>query len=162
MIMFFVSTSLRPPGLYLTAVLPTSGDCYFPYHLSLRQINSVIHADGAHVSGRLSPDQSVNYTCGADAPLAVDVILDILDGRAGPHRFFAGGTEIIDAAFKADTLLGPNFEGKPHSAYLTQLINFNLPLESYDVTFRVSAADRTLHQTVFKIPKGFSSLHVVT
>jgi hypothetical protein len=70
----------------------------------------------------LSPDQSVNYTCGADAPLAVDVILDILDGRAGPHRFFAGGTEIIEAAFKADTLLGPNFEGKPHSAYLSQLI----------------------------------------
>ncbi len=70
----------------------------------------------------LSPDQSVNYTCGANAPLAVDVILDILDGRAGPHRFFAGGTEIIEAAFKADTLLGPNFEGKPHSAYLSQLI----------------------------------------
>ena len=70
----------------------------------------------------LSPDQSVNYTCGADAPLAVDVILDVLDGRAGPHRFFAGGTEIIEAAFKADTLLGPNFEGKPHSAYLSQLI----------------------------------------
>ena len=70
----------------------------------------------------LSPDQSVNYTCGADAPLAIDVILDVLDGRAGPHRFFAGGTEIIEAAFKADTLLGPNFEGKPHSAYLSQLM----------------------------------------
>jgi hypothetical protein len=110
----------------------------------------------------LSPDQSVNYTCGADAPLAVDVILDILDGRAGPHRFFAGGTEIIEAAFKADTLLGPNFEGKLHFASLTQLIKSNLPLESCDVTFRVSAAGRTLHQTVVKIPKGFSSLHVVT
>ena len=68
----------------------------------------------------LSPDQSVNYTCGADEPLAVDVILDILDGRAGPHRFFAGGSEIIEAAFKADTLLGPDFEGKPYLASLTQ------------------------------------------
>jgi hypothetical protein len=65
----------------------------------------------------LSPDQSVNYTCGADEPLAVDVILDILDGRAGPHRFFAGGSEIIEAAFKVDTLLGPDFEGKPYTSH---------------------------------------------
>jgi hypothetical protein len=91
----------------------------------------------------LSPDQSVNYTCGADAPLAVDVILGILDGRAGPHRFFAGGLEIIEAAFKADTLLGPNFEGKPYFAFLTQRFKSNLPLESCDVTFRVSAAGCT-------------------
>jgi hypothetical protein len=89
----------------------------------------------------LSPDQSVNYICGADEPLAVDVILDILDGRAGPHRFFAGGSEIIEAAFKADTLLGPDFEGKPYFTALA-LSKFTLtpclsvPV-SYDAILRV-------------------------
>jgi hypothetical protein len=89
----------------------------------------------------LSPDQSVNYICGADEPLAVDVILHILDGRAGPHRFFAGGSEIIVAAFKADSLLGPDFVGKP---YFTSLALNKLTLTpclsvlfSYDAIFRV-------------------------
>jgi hypothetical protein len=42
----------------------------------------------------------------------MDVVLDILDGRAGLHRFFASGTEILEATFCANALLGPGFDSK--------------------------------------------------
>ncbi len=45
-------------------------------------------------------------------PLGMDVVLDILDGRAGPHRIFASGTEILEATFRTDALLGPGFDSK--------------------------------------------------
>jgi hypothetical protein len=42
----------------------------------------------------------------------MDVVLDILDGRAGPYWFFASGTEILEATFRTDALLGPGFDSK--------------------------------------------------
>jgi hypothetical protein len=60
----------------------------------------------------LTPEESIHYGYQGDKPLGMDVILDLVDGRAGPHRFFTGGTDILEATFRADILLGPEFEGK--------------------------------------------------
>jgi hypothetical protein len=56
----------------------------------------------------ITPEESIQFGYRGDEPLG----MDILDRRAGPHRFFAGGTEILEANFRAEALLGSGFEGK--------------------------------------------------